>query len=407
MTPISNLNYLLEIISVPASLIRQNKMVKLLGLRRLSIAITFFTCGFFVNIAQLLLTILVKPIDKKLFRTLMYYPCYSFYSLLVFVAEWYAGCKMRVFIDPEDEKKFYGKEHGLLIMNHTYEIDWLTAWMVTEKFGVLGNTKAYAKKAIRYAPILGWAWWLAEFVFLNRDFEKDKQIIAHQLKVLYSYPDPVWILLNAEGTRFTESKHKLSVKFAEEHGMTVLKHHLIPRSKGFTTSLPTLRGICPVIYDLNLAFKRDEKTPASMLSLLNGDAVEPYMYLRRIPLDQVPEDETKAAAWLQQLYVEKDRLIDSFHETGSFFKTSGFKEVPGKIYKPRLSSAINYLTWASFSILCILYYLISSLLAGNLIAFTVAFSTLGLFYWLMETAVNVSRISKGSTYGTGASPKTK
>jgi len=47
------------------------------------------------------------------------------------VAEWYAGSKLLVYIDPEDEKRFFGKEHGLLLMNHTYEIDWLTAWMIT------------------------------------------------------------------------------------------------------------------------------------------------------------------------------------------------------------------------------------------------------------------------------------
>lgn len=57
--------------------------------------------------------------------------------------------------------------------------------------------------------------------------------------------------MNAEGTRFTEKKHEASVKFAEERGMTVLKHHLIPRTKGFTTSLPHLREKC-VIYDIQL-----------------------------------------------------------------------------------------------------------------------------------------------------------
>ena len=175
------------------------------------------------------------------------------------MADWYAGCKMRVYMDAEDEKKYAGKEHVLLLMNHKYEIDWLAGWMICDKVGVLGNCKAYAKKAIRYVPCMGWAWWLAEFVFLNRDYDKDKEIIAKQLKIVFSYPDPTWLLLNAEGTRFTPGKHEASVKFAQERGMTPLKHHLIPRTKGFTASMPTLRGICPVIYDINLAFKSDEK----------------------------------------------------------------------------------------------------------------------------------------------------
>ncbi|KAI8041132.1 hypothetical protein M5D96_005384 [Drosophila gunungcola] len=306
------------------------RMSHLRGLGRLLIAVTFFTAGFIINIGQLLLIIFVRPFDKRLSRSLMYYLHYSFYCILVCVAEWYAGSKLRVYIDPEDEK-FFGKEHAFMLMNHTYEIDWLTIWMITDKLGVLGGTKAFAKKMLRYIPVLGW------------------------LKEVYSYPDPVWLLLNAEGTRFTKAKHELSVKFAQERGLPILKHHLIPRTKGFTTSLPTMRGVCPAIYDINLAFKRNAETRPTTLSQLNGEPVEPYMFIRRVPLDKVPEGEKEAAAWMQNFFVEKDKIIDSFHETGSFFKASGEKEVPEKIFKP--------------------------------------------LYGLMEYAVNASKISKGSAYG--------
>lgn len=176
---------------------------------------------------------------------------------MIFVADWYSNSKVHVYMDADDEKKYCGKENVLLMMNHAYEIDWLAGWMFTEKVGVLGNCKAYAKKVIAYIPVIGWAWKFAEFVFLERSFDKDKEIIAHQLKQVFAYPDPTWLLLNAEGTRFTEKKHEASVKFAQDRGMTVLKHHLIPRTKGFTASLESLRGRCPAIYDINLAFKKD------------------------------------------------------------------------------------------------------------------------------------------------------
>ncbi|XP_017017756.1 1-acyl-sn-glycerol-3-phosphate acyltransferase delta [Drosophila kikkawai] len=374
-------------------------MAQLKGLGRLLIAVTFFTAGFFINIAQLFLILVVRPFDKRLSRSIMYYLTYSFYCILVCVAEWYAGGKLRVYIDPEDEKRFFGKEHGLLLMNHTYEIDWLTAWMITDKLGILGGTKAYAKKMLRYVPIVGWVWWMAEFIFLDRNFEKDKIVIKNQLKEVFSYPDPVWLLLNAEGTRFTPAKHELSVKFAQERGLPVLKHHLIPRTKGFTTSLPTMRGICPAIYDINLAFKRDAEPKPTLLSQLNGEPVEPYMYIRRVPLEQVPDGEKEAAAWMQDFYVEKDKIIDSFHETGSFFKTSGVKAVPEKIYKPRLSTLLNFIGWASFASLGILYYLVTSLIAGNWFGFITVVLILGGFYGLMAHAVNASKISKASAYG--------
>lgn len=46
----------------------------------LCIAITFFTYGLLCNICQVLLLILVKPWNPNLYRHLMYYPCYGFYS---------------------------------------------------------------------------------------------------------------------------------------------------------------------------------------------------------------------------------------------------------------------------------------------------------------------------------------
>ena len=50
------------------------------------------------------------------------------------------------------------------------------------------------------------------------------------------------LLLLCEGTRFTEEKHKTSVEFAKKKGLPILKHHLLPRSKGFLLSVQGLKG---------------------------------------------------------------------------------------------------------------------------------------------------------------------
>ncbi|XP_055912231.1 1-acyl-sn-glycerol-3-phosphate acyltransferase gamma-like [Eupeodes corollae] len=363
----------------------------------LCIAMTFFTSGLIINFIQLILHFCLKPFNTQLYRSLMYYLCFSLYSQLVFVAEWWANSRIEVWIDEKD-KKFAGKEHVLLVMNHTYEIDWLAGWMYADKCQVLGNCKAYAKKVISYIPCIGWAWKFAEFVFLERSYDKDREIISRQLQAIMSYPHPVWLLLNAEGTRFTPQKHEASVKFAEERGLPVLKHHLIPRTKGFTASLASLRNKC-TIYDINVAFKKDDPVAPTMSNLLNGNGVKAYMFVRRIPLDQVPEDEAKAAEWLQETFREKDRIQDSFHTTGSFFKTSGFKETQSEVQQPRLQVLINYIAWATFSISTILYYLVSSLLSQNWIGLSIAVGVLLTFYVLMSKAIGMSEISKASSYG--------
>ena len=37
-----------------------------------------------------------------------------------------------------------------------------------------------------------------------------------------------------EGTRFTNEKHAVSIEIAKSKGLPLLKHHLLPRTKGFT-----------------------------------------------------------------------------------------------------------------------------------------------------------------------------
>lgn len=366
-------------------------------LMHLCIAMTFFTTGLIINLIQLILFIALKPFNPKLYRGLMYYLCFSFYSQLVFVAEWWSNSRLISYMSDED-RKMIGKEHVLLIMNHTYEIDWLAGWMFSDKCQTLGNCKAYAKKVISYIPCMGWAWKFAEFVFLERSFDKDKEIIANQLQAISAYPHPVWLLLNAEGTRFTPEKHLASVKFAQDRGMPVLKHHLIPRTKGFTASLPNLRNNW-AIYDISVAFKKDDPIAPTMSNLLNGNPVQAHMFVRRISLDNVPEDETKAAQWLQELFREKDKIQESFHTTGSFFKTSGIKEPTTILHQPRLIVLLNYVAWATFSISTILYYLISSLLSQNWIGLSIAVGILLTFNFLMSKAIGMSEISKASSYG--------
>ena len=50
------------------------------------------------------------------------------------------------------------------------------------------------------------------------------------------------IIILCEGTRFTPEKHAESVRVAEEKGLQPLKHHLLPRSKGFNLLVSQVAG---------------------------------------------------------------------------------------------------------------------------------------------------------------------
>lgn len=67
------------------------------------------------------------------------------------------------------------------------------------------------------------------------------------------YDDKVILLLFCEGTRLTKEKYEASVKFSQEKGLPVMKHHLQPRTKGFALCLERMKqvGKCCVL-NLNL-----------------------------------------------------------------------------------------------------------------------------------------------------------
>lgn len=54
------------------------------------------------------------------------------------MAEWWSGTDVVVYVDKEEFNKYYGNEHGYLLMNHSYEIDWLMGWMFCDRIRMLG-----------------------------------------------------------------------------------------------------------------------------------------------------------------------------------------------------------------------------------------------------------------------------
>jgi len=105
----------------------------------------------------------------------------------------------------------------------------------------------------RYVPILGWAWGLSDTIFLERNWEKDQVILKRGLEKIQDYPDPVWVLLFPEGTRYTKEKYLAGKEFSESRGLPVLKHCLVPRSKGWSFTVANLESkSIPWVYDVTL-----------------------------------------------------------------------------------------------------------------------------------------------------------
>jgi len=84
------------------------------------------------------------------------------------------------------------------------------------------------------------------------------------------------------------------------------------------------------VYDLTIGYK--ERCPLFINNLYGTDPSEVHMHIRRIPISEIPESEDGLTKWLFDLFHQKDQILASFSETGSF-PNSGIGEKPLNVAK--------------------------------------------------------------------------
>ncbi|RXN32147.1 1-acyl-sn-glycerol-3-phosphate acyltransferase gamma-like isoform X1 [Labeo rohita] len=181
------------------------------------------------------------------------------------------------------------------------------------------------------------------------------------------------------------------MQVAESKGLPKLKYHLLPRTKGFTTTLQCLKGTVKAVYDVTLNFK-DKQNP-TLLGIVNGKKYMADLSVRRFPVEEIPDDEKECADWLHKLYQEKDALQEQYEKEGCF---------PGPIIKPkrRLWTLLNFLFWATLLLSPLINFAWDVLVSGSPLLI------IGFMIFLIVASVAVRRLigvtevkKTGSSYG--------
>ncbi|XP_063047559.1 1-acyl-sn-glycerol-3-phosphate acyltransferase delta [Engraulis encrasicolus] len=359
----------------------------------LLILCVFVVSGLIINLLQLL-TLPLWGASKQLARKLNCRLGYCISSQMVWLLEWWSGSECTLYTNP-DSYRLYGNENAIVILNHAFEIDFLCGWTFCDRFGVLGSSKVMAKKELSYVPLIGWMWYFQEIVFCKRKWEEDRRNVAESLQNLRDYPENFWFLLFCEGTRFTPHKHHISMEVADSKGLPRLKHHLLPRTKGFWVTVQNLRGTVSAVYDSTLNFRNNE-TP-TLRGVLSGKKYHADLYVRRIPLDSIPEDEAECAAWLHKLYQEKDSFQEHYVQSGRF---------PGPVLSPprRCWSLLNWILWAGLVLGPLLLLLLRLLQSGSTLTIVttlaICIAVSGAVHWM----IGQTEIKKSSGYGNKEAP---
>ncbi|KAK8609263.1 hypothetical protein V6N13_025569 [Hibiscus sabdariffa] len=225
-------------------------------------------------------------------------------------------CWIKVFADHESFS-FMGKEHALVLSNHRSDIDWLVGWVLAQRSGCLGSTLAVMKKSSKFLPVIGWSMWFSEYLFLERSWAKDENTLKAGLQRLRDFPQPFWLALFVEGTRFTQAKLVAAQEYATSQGLPIPRNVLIPRTKGFVSAVSHMRSFVPAIYDVTLAIPKSSPSP-TMLRLFKGQSSVVHVHIKRHLMKELPETDEAIAQWCKDLFVEKDKLLDKHNADDTF-----------------------------------------------------------------------------------------
>ncbi|TBU05033.1 acyltransferase [Hamiltosporidium tvaerminnensis] len=175
-------------------------------------------------------------------------------------------CTMKIEYEIEDLEDVMNYENCIVVSNHIGAFDFLLINEVARKKKMLKNVKFIIKKSMKWVPIFGWGLICLNFVFVERNFLKDKLNILKWTKNVKKNKIPFWIVIYPEGSRFTDAVKNHSDKFCIENGIEPLKNVIYPKTKGFNLICNELRNYVDTIIDLTVEYSESGNKNVPTLS---------------------------------------------------------------------------------------------------------------------------------------------
>lgn len=204
--------------------------------------------------------------------------------------------------------------HYLVLANHQTWVDIPVLQAVLNRRVPL--LRFFLKSQLFWVPLLGLAWWALDFPFMKRysrqQLEKrpelaGRDIAATRRACARFMHIPVAIMNFVEGTRFTAAKH--------QHQASPFANLLKPKAGGVAFVLDAMGRALHSILDVTIVYPDGRPT---MIDLFANRVREVRVNIREraIPAELLGGDyqndlafRERVQAWLNDLWLEKDRLI--------------------------------------------------------------------------------------------------
>ena len=248
------------------------------------------------------------PFSRRLFRRINRQAADSWWGQCVRVADLLHGTDL---VLTGDELPV--AENAVVIANHQQmpDINWLMKLARAKKR--LGDLKWFVKDELKWVPGVGWGMVFLDCLFVKRDWARDEGTIVATFDRILRDDVPLWLILFPEGTRITPQKLRESNAYAARHGLPPTKHLLQPRTSGFAASVQGLRQHVAAVYDVTIGYELGVPT---LWQYVKGYNRRAHLHVQRVPIAELPVESAGLASWLQQRFLQKDRRLDGFYETG-------------------------------------------------------------------------------------------
>ena len=203
----------------------------------------------------------------------------------------------------------------LVSSNHQTWVDILVLQRIFH--GHIPFLKFFLKQELIWVPVIGLAWWALDFPFMKRgrghgarasDLQTTRDACEKFKRI------PTSVINFVEGTRFTAAKHAL------QH--SPYRHLLKPKIGGLGIALATMGEQFEALLDVTIAYPQGTPT---FTDLLCGrlDQVIVRVQQLEIPPEVLGSDpigdkayRQRISAWVEQQWVDKDRLIEELRRGG-------------------------------------------------------------------------------------------
>jgi len=231
----------------------------------------------------------------------IWYSCIFFILVHIFNVNIYVTYDFFEFMNDNDQY--------MIISNHISEIDYIYILCLQSFKDQLCKLTIVLKNSLRYIFFsLGWACWLNDFIFVKRNYDKDKKYIDKKLNNLVDKN----ILIFPEGTIYCDSTYDKNLKFCKQNDIKPLKYLLNPKIKGIELIKNHTKN---KLYDMTIQYDtmpyiNRKISEYTILNIVKYDLFPLNVYINIKKYNNIDLNEEN----IKNIFIAKDNYIKNFNE---------------------------------------------------------------------------------------------